>query len=137
MQHALSRWRHRHLVTASDWLGAITAILMVVAMISLAVMPTGSSCTTTVSGVSTCHTTSLPQAMGLTVWTFTALALVVGGSIGWVFFHFRHVRALLVGFGAVVIGFYVVSFGIDWVLVPTGLTSLLAGILLSSRTRSS
>ncbi len=136
MQHAPSRWRHRHLVTTSDWLGAITSFLVAAAILSTVFMSTGTSCTTTMTGSTTCQSPSVAQAIGLTVWTFTPLVLVVGLGVGWVFFRFRHVRALLVGFGAVAIGFYVLSFGLDWVLVPAGLTSLLGGLLLSRRSRA-
>lgn len=136
MPHTLSRWRHRHLVTTSDWLGAITGLLVAAAIVSAGFMSTGTSCITTVTGSTICQSPRVIQAMGLTVWTFTPLVLVVGLGVGWVFFRFRHIRALLVGFGAVVIGFYVLSFGLDWVLVPAGLTSLLGGLLPSRHSRA-
>ncbi len=136
MPHPLSRWRRRHLATTLDWLGAITSILVAAAIVSTVFLSTGTSCTTTMTGSTTCQSPSVAQAIGLTAWTFTPLVLVVGLGVGWVFFRFRHLRALLAGFGAVVIGFYVLSFGLDWVLVPAGLTSLLGGLLPSRRSRA-
>ncbi len=127
MQHLLNGWLHKHVSTLSDGLAVVASIFIVAAVMAYWFMPTGSSCATTLPDRTVCQTVSLASSAGWESMAITPLAMIFGLSLGWLFFHFRHVRILLIAFGLVTIVFFILSFGLDGPLMPAAIVSLIAG----------
>lgn len=129
MQITVKRWASQHLATLYDWLVGSASVLIAAAVVYYWFMPVGTSCTTTMQSVTTCQSVSLANSGGMASLAITPLVIAIGLAFGWLFFHFRRTRMLLVGFGVVAIAFYVLSFGIDAPFLPAALVSLVAAVV--------
>ena len=127
MHHLVNGWLHRHIATLSDGLAGVASVLISAAVMAYWFIPTGSSCTTILPSGTICQAVSLASSAGWASMAITPLAVLAGLSLGWLFFHFRHVRLLLIGFGFVTILFFILSFGLDGPFMPAAIVSLIAG----------
>lgn len=118
----------QHLQSPSDWLAAGGALWTTLASLWFwFFMQTGIACTSTLTTPSSCHPTSIAGSIGL--WPTILLGLTVTVLLGLIILQFRHSRIFLWSFSLLIVAFFILSFGIDYPLLPTAALLMTAAIL--------
>ncbi len=114
----------QHVQTSVDWMMLASAVGVIAAMMTMWYMPVSASCTSIGAAAASCHTQHLLPVTGTPWIVLTPIMLALSAVLGTLVFHLRRSRAFLIVFGLTIMVFFVVSFGLDWALLPTGLLSL-------------